>query len=130
MPDPSVFVKFRLNGPDQVSLLAWTTTPWTLPGNVALAVHPDASYVEVEQGGERLILARERVEVLEGDYRVVAEVPGRDLLGLATALFTDLLLTARLRGVGGPRARLDGGGDRDRASTAAATAGRPRPLPA
>ena len=66
--DPSVFVKFRLTGSEDLSLLAWTTTPWTLPGNVAVAVHPDATYVEVENRGQRLILARERLDVLDGDY--------------------------------------------------------------
>ncbi|TMB89535.1 MAG: isoleucine--tRNA ligase, partial [Chloroflexi bacterium] len=47
-PDPSVYVKFRLNdSDDRTFLLAWTTTPWTLPGNVALAVHPSKPYVRV-----------------------------------------------------------------------------------
>ena len=96
VPDPSVFVKFRLTGPEPVSLLAWTTTPWTLPGNVALAVHPDASYVEVAQAGEMLILARERLGVLEGEYEIVAEMPGRDLVGRAyEPLFTDMLPEGR-----------------------------------
>ena len=102
VPDPSVFVKFRLqdgDGPeargpvaDRVSMLAWTTTPWTLPGNVALAVHPGATYVEVEQGGERLILARDRLEVLDPGYSVVRELPGRELVGRSyEPLFTDML---------------------------------------
>jgi isoleucyl-tRNA synthetase len=96
IPDPSVYVKFRLTGAEDVSLLAWTTTPWTLPGNVALAVHPDATYVEVEQGGERLVLARERLGVLEGDYREVGEMHGRDLVGRTyEPLFTDLLPEGR-----------------------------------
>ncbi|MGA8014475.1 MAG: isoleucine--tRNA ligase [Candidatus Dormiibacterota bacterium] len=96
VPDPSVYVKFRLRGGDRASLLAWTTTPWTLPGNVALAVHPDATYVEVEQGGDRLILARERLEVLEGEYQVIAEMPGRELVGRSyEPLFTDMLPEGR-----------------------------------
>jgi isoleucyl-tRNA synthetase len=90
--DPSVFVKFRLTGPEDVSLLAWTTTPWTLPGNVAVAVHPDATYVEVENRGQRLILARERLGILDGDHTVTAEMAGRDLVGRTyEPLFTDLL---------------------------------------
>ena len=90
--DPSVFVKFRLTGPEDVSLLAWTTTPWTLPGNVAVAVHPDATYVEVENRGQRLILARERLGVLEGDYEITIEMKGSDLVGRTyEPLFTDLL---------------------------------------
>ncbi len=90
--DPSVFVKFRLTGPEDVSLLAWTTTPWTLPGNVAAAVHPDATYVEVENRGQRLILARDRLEILDGDYQITAEMKGSDLVGRTyQPLFTDLL---------------------------------------
>ncbi len=96
VPDPSVYVKFKLTGDDGSSLLAWTTTPWTLPGNVALAVHPDAAYVTVEQKGERLILARDRLEVLEGPYEIVAELPGRDLVGRSyEPLFTDMLPEGR-----------------------------------
>ncbi len=96
VPDPSVYVKFRLVGAEDVSLLAWTTTPWTLPGNVALAVHPDAVYVEVEQQGERLILARERLEVLDGAYAITSEMPGRDLVGRSyEPLFTDMLPEGR-----------------------------------
>ena len=74
--DPSVFVKFRIRD-DAVGaqglatlrsddaptyLLAWTTTPWTLPGNTALAVQPEADYAVVELDGERLILASALVE--------------------------------------------------------------------
>jgi isoleucyl-tRNA synthetase len=96
VPDPSVYVKFRLSGAEDVSLLAWTTTPWTLPGNVALAVHPDATYVEVEEGGERIILARERLGVLDGEHRVLREMRGSDLVGRSyEPLFTDMLPEGR-----------------------------------
>jgi isoleucyl-tRNA synthetase len=96
VPDPSVYVKFRLTGAENVFLLAWTTTPWTLPGNVALAVHPDAAYVEVVQEGERLILARERLVVLDGDYEIAREMPGRDLVERTyDPLFTDMLPEGR-----------------------------------
>jgi isoleucyl-tRNA synthetase len=81
-PDPSVFVRFRLRSDPKTSLLAWTTTPWTLPGNVALAVGEDVDYVKVEQGDERLVLAESRLEVLEGEYRVVERLKGADLVGL------------------------------------------------
>ena len=66
VPDPSIFIKFRLDGSGNAPLptdregafvLAWTTTPWTLPGNVALAVHPEADYGIYEHEGERLLLA-------------------------------------------------------------------------
>ncbi|NQT47347.1 MAG: isoleucine--tRNA ligase [Chloroflexi bacterium] len=99
--DPSVFIKFEwdrsqgvvpssLTDPDsQVAtyFLAWTTTPWTLPGNTALAVDPNADYALVEydtgQGArERLILAEALLwAALEGQYRVLKTVPGKDLVG-------------------------------------------------
>ena len=55
VPDPSIYVRFPVDGRPDTSFLAWTTTPWTLPGNVGLAVLPDADYVtvEVESPGER-----------------------------------------------------------------------------
>ncbi len=79
--DPSVFVRMPLRGDPDVSLLVWTTTPWTLPANVALAIHPDAQYAEVQHQGERLILAGSRVSsVLGDDVRVVRLFPGHELL--------------------------------------------------
>ena len=91
--DPSVYVKFRLNNSDgKTFLLAWTTTPWTLPGNVALAVHSGKPYVRVAQNGETYILAKERLSILEGDYEVLDEMDGRDLVDLTyEPLFTDML---------------------------------------
>src|SRR5437870_253461 len=92
-PDPSVYVKFRLNdSDDRTFLLAWTTTPWTLPGNVALAVHPAKTYVRVRQGDESYILAKARLDVLDGPYDVVEEMPGAALVDLTyEPLFTDLI---------------------------------------
>ncbi len=81
-PDPGVTIRFRLADEPDTSLLAWTTTPWTLPGNLALAVGRDISYVKVRQGGERLILAKARTEVLQGGYEVEEELTGADLTGL------------------------------------------------
>jgi isoleucyl-tRNA synthetase len=81
-PDPGITVRFRLRDDPQTSLLAWTTTPWTLPGNLGLAVGAEISYVEVSQGSERLILAKARLEVLDGPYQVERELPGKELLGL------------------------------------------------
>ncbi len=77
--DPSVYVKFKATDAENTFYLAWTTTPWTLISNVALAVHPDEAYVLVEHHNERLILAKARLEVLEGDVDILAEFPGRDL---------------------------------------------------
>jgi isoleucyl-tRNA synthetase len=98
--DPSVYVKFQLytrpqedherTEPKPVSLLAWTTTPWTLPANTALAVNKDLVYVEVELDGEYIILAKELVEKVLTDekhqalsYRVVRELKGKELVGEA-----------------------------------------------
>ncbi|MDH3733557.1 MAG: isoleucine--tRNA ligase [Gemmatimonadota bacterium] len=104
--EPSVFVKFHLvDDPDGARILSWTTTPWTLPGNLALAVAEDVEYVRVrvledqpdEAGklprrdgpgcaapGEVLILAKARVEsVMTHPYEVVGEVVGAELVGRA-----------------------------------------------
>lgn len=84
--DPSLYVKFKLADEDAY-LLGWTTTPWSLPGNAAIAVNPDAEYVYVElkddEGlAETVVLARKRLEVLNSDdYRIIKEVHGRDLVG-------------------------------------------------
>jgi isoleucyl-tRNA synthetase len=74
--DPSVFVRLPLVDDPKTSLLVWTTTPWTLPGNVAVAAHPEVEYVTVERpleegGSERLILARPLLEKVFGDEPVV-----------------------------------------------------------
>jgi isoleucyl-tRNA synthetase len=83
VPDPSVFVRFRLAREPATSLLAWTTTPWTLPGNVALAVGDDLDYVKVRVGEENLILAEARVAaVVDGEPEVVERMKGRELVGL------------------------------------------------
>src|ERR1700704_4114676 len=82
VPDPSVFVRFRLKKDPQTAILAWTTTPWTLPGNVALAVKNDVDYIKVKDGDGFLILAELRLQVLDGDYEVVERMKGKDLVGL------------------------------------------------
>ena len=65
------------------AFLVWTTTPWTLPSNVALALHPELTYVEVEHDGQRLILAESRVAALFGDDAVVvARHDARSLAGV------------------------------------------------
>ncbi|MEQ9399522.1 MAG: isoleucine--tRNA ligase [Longimicrobiales bacterium] len=69
--------------PDGRAFLVWTTTPWTVPSNSGLAVHPDLEYVEVARDGRRLIVARARVEAYFGeDAEVVATHRGADLVGL------------------------------------------------
>ncbi|RCK78836.1 MAG: Isoleucyl-tRNA synthetase [Candidatus Ozemobacter sibiricus] len=79
--DPSVFVRFRLKGKPDTSFLVWTTTPWTLLSNVALAVGPDVEYVKVKVDGEYLIFAKARWEVLKGKGEIVESCRGIDLRG-------------------------------------------------
>jgi isoleucyl-tRNA synthetase len=80
--DPSIYVRFPLLDAEE-SLLVWTTTPWTLPGNVAVAVAPDVTYVRARIGGETLILAEPLVgKALGEDAQVVGDgFPGRELVG-------------------------------------------------
>jgi isoleucyl-tRNA synthetase len=84
--DPSIYVRFPLLGddgkPSGESLLVWTTTPWTLPGNVAVAVAPEVTYVRARVGDEMLILAKPLLERVLGEgAEVVAELPGAELVG-------------------------------------------------
>src|SRR6202521_6005420 len=71
VPDPSVYVRFKLKKDLITSILASTTTPWIPPGNVALAVDNWIDYVKVRQLDENLILAEARLSVLDGDYEVI-----------------------------------------------------------
>ncbi|MEA2361779.1 MAG: isoleucyl-tRNA synthetase [Thermoleophilaceae bacterium] len=81
--DPSVFVRFPLRDEPNVSLLAWTTMPWTLVPHAAIAVDPDVTYVRARLGDETLILAEALVErVLGEDAEIEERVPGSALLGL------------------------------------------------
>ena len=80
--DVSVFVSFKLLEQPNRSLLAWTTTPWTLPGNTALAVNPTLQYVAVRQGEQEYVLAKSRLAVLQGDYEILEEFSGQSLVGL------------------------------------------------
>jgi isoleucyl-tRNA synthetase len=83
--DPSIYLRFPLldeaGGDAGESLLVWTTTPWTLPGNVAVAIAPDVTYAKVRAGGEILILAEPLVERVLGEgAEIVERVAGRDLV--------------------------------------------------
>ena len=88
--EPAVYLKFKVKGPfdktqgpnEKAYLFVWTTTPWTLPANVAIAVKPDLKYVKVKFDDNYLILAKDRLEVLGIGYEVVEEFKGKDLLGL------------------------------------------------
>lgn len=77
--DPSVFVKFKAKDWENTYFLAWTTTPWTLISNVALVVHPHETYVKVKHQDEFLILAKPRLEVLDGDFEIIEEFTGNNL---------------------------------------------------
>ncbi|MGD9547567.1 MAG: isoleucine--tRNA ligase [Candidatus Krumholzibacteriia bacterium] len=82
--DPSIYVKLKAAGADEF-FLTWTTTPWTLPSNVALAVGRDFDYVRVRHAGQVLILAEARLGVLAGEDgerpEVLEKFKGADLLG-------------------------------------------------
>ncbi len=85
VPDPSLYVMFPLADEDAY-LLGWTTTPWSLPGNAAVAVNPSERYVYVEltdeSAGQTVILAQKRLAALGHDnYRVVKELDGHELVG-------------------------------------------------
>ncbi len=85
--DPSVYVKLKVASEDYY-LLAWTTTPWTLPANTAAAVHPDLEYTFVEHEGITYVVAKDLVEKVFSDnrgnpleYNVQKTVPGLELVG-------------------------------------------------
>jgi isoleucyl-tRNA synthetase len=89
--DPSVYIKFRISEKSKakfpvdmpVFLLAWTTTPWTLPGNTALAIAPDAEYVLLKGDTECLILAEKLAGTIKLDgYSVVEKIAGKDLVDI------------------------------------------------
>ncbi|UCD02628.1 MAG: isoleucine--tRNA ligase [Candidatus Aenigmatarchaeota archaeon] len=85
--DNSIYVKFRVKGRGNKYLVIWTTTPWTLPGNTGIMVHPKFTYVEAEMGnGEIWIVAKERLQpiadAIEAGYRILQEFPGKKLEGL------------------------------------------------
>ena len=95
--DPSVYVKMKVRGKENTYFLVWTTTPWTLISNVALAVHPEVEYVLVEHHGERLIVAEARLNVLGGEHTVLQRMLGKDVVGLQyEPLFTTPLNEALL----------------------------------
>ncbi|MFZ2959840.1 MAG: isoleucine--tRNA ligase [Candidatus Ozemobacteraceae bacterium] len=79
--DPSVFVRFALKNAPDTYFLVWTTTPWTLISNVALAVGSDIDYVKVRHNDQTLILAKSRLEVLKGEGEVIGTCKGADLVG-------------------------------------------------
>ncbi len=84
--DISVYVKFRLVDKENTYLLAWTTTPWTLPGNTAIAVNNEIDYIYVKNENDTLILAKELFEKLKEKFtnpEIIKEVKGSELVGLS-----------------------------------------------
>lgn len=86
--DPAVVVSFPLLEDPQTNLLAWTTTPWTLPSNTGLAAHPDFEYVKIldEASGRKYILLESLVRTLYKDpkkakYKILERIKGKDMLG-------------------------------------------------
>ena len=78
----SVVARFKVRGKENLYILAWTTTPWTLPSNVALCVNPDEPYVQIESDGAQYILAKALVGKFFEEYTVIAEKPGKEWEGL------------------------------------------------
>ena len=87
--DPSVYVMMKLNNDSKLNkdgdtyFLVWTTTPWTLISNVALAVGAEIDYVKVKTDDKYIILAKERLEVLKNDYEIISEHKGSELAGIS-----------------------------------------------
>ncbi|NUQ80515.1 MAG: isoleucine--tRNA ligase [Bacteroidetes bacterium] len=81
--DPSVYISFVTDEDASTSFLAWTTTPWTLISNMALAVHPKLDYVKIrlKEDGRQYWLAAARLSVIKEDYEVIETVKGTDLVG-------------------------------------------------
>jgi isoleucyl-tRNA synthetase len=79
--DLSVTAKFELVDETKTFFLAWTTTPWTLPGNVALAINPKIDYVKIKIGEDNFILAESRLVVIKDKYEIVEKVSGKKLIG-------------------------------------------------
>jgi len=79
--EESVYVAFKVKGKKDEYILAWTTTPWTLPGNVALAVGNKIDYVKIKlPDGDKIILAKEKKELVKGE--IIEKYKGKDLIGL------------------------------------------------
>lgn len=93
--EKSIYVKFEVQGQADTYILAWTTTPWTLPSNVALAVNANENYSTIKVSGTKYILAQALVSSLfdEGSYEVVSTVKGSKLKGLKYKPLFDYVAT-------------------------------------
>lgn len=87
LEDPSIYVKFPVEGKPGEYLVIWTTTPWTLPANTFVMAHPDEMYVKIRINGEVLIVAEKRLETFIDEigaekYEVLEKLPGSDLVNI------------------------------------------------
>ncbi len=91
--DPSIYVRFNVSGESNTSFLVWTTTPWTLPANLLLAVHNDIDYVYLKMGDETLILAEAlQADVMkDAEVEVLKRVKGSQLVGMQYERLFDYL---------------------------------------
>ena len=81
--EESVYIAFKVKGKNNEYILAWTTTPWTLPGNVALAIGEEIDYVKIKlEDGDFAYLAKERLNIIRGNYKIVKQMKGKDLIGI------------------------------------------------
>lgn len=84
--EPAIYVEFLISGNNlakgKVYLLVWTTTPWTLPANVAIAVNPKIDYLLVKKEAEYFVIASAKREVLGDDFEIIKKLKGKDLVGL------------------------------------------------
>ena len=87
--EKSIVIKFRVKNAEKIIeenknlfLLAWTTTPWTLPGNMALAINKDFDYLLIEQNKELYLIAELRKNILKGEFKILKKYQGKDLIGI------------------------------------------------
>jgi isoleucyl-tRNA synthetase len=79
--DKSIYVKFKIEN-ENAFFLVWTTTPWTLPGNVALAINKDLEYSRIKTKNEELVLLTEKLSIIEEEYEIIKKFKGKELVGL------------------------------------------------
>ena len=105
--DPSIYVKFPVEGKENEFILIWTTTPWTLPSNVAVMVNPDFTYAKVRSEQETYILAKDRIEAVSSvagkKFELLETFPGTKLEGLKYRSPLENQVPAQLNLVNGHR---------------------------
>lgn len=79
--ETSCTARFKVKGADNLYILAWTTTPWTLPSNVALCMNPEETYAEIEAEGRRYVMAKALVGTYFKEYEIISEKKGKDYEG-------------------------------------------------